>query len=75
MKKLIFLLAVAAAVGFFLRRKEASELLASARNTVSSWREPAATKAEEVAEAAVNAADSATSAARNAAKKAEDVAE
>jgi hypothetical protein len=75
MKKLVFLLAVAAAVGFFLRRNEASELWDSARDTVSSWKEPAATKAKEVAETAVQAADSATSAARNAADKAKDVAE
>ena len=70
MKKLIFLflLAVGAAVVVFLRRKEASELLNSARDT-------AATKAEEVAEAAAQAVDSATSVARDAAKKAKDVAE
>ena len=72
MKKLIFLLAVAAAVaaavGVFWRRKEASELWDSATDTVSSWGEPVDTKAEEVAEAAVQAADSAATEARDAAK-------
>lgn len=78
MKKLIFLLtvaaAVAAAVGFW-RRKDASELWDSTRDTVTSWGEPAATKAEEVADTAVQAADSATKEARDAAEKAKDVAE
>ena len=78
MKKLIFLLAVAgavaAAVGFW-RRKDASELWDSTRDTVTSWGEPATTKAEEVAETAVQAADSAAKEAGKAAKKAKDVAE
>ncbi len=78
MKKLIFLLAfaaaVAAAVGFW-RRKDASELWDSAKDTVTSWGEPVAAKAEEVGEAAAQAADSATNAARDAAKKAKDAAE
>ena len=78
MKKLIFLLAVAgavaAAVGFW-RRKDASDLWDSTRDTVTSWGEPAATKAEEVAETAAQAADSAAKEAGKAAKKAKDVAE
>ena len=76
MKKLVFLLAVAAAVaaavGVVWRRKEASELWDSASDTVTSWGEPGATKAEEVVEAAVQAADSAANEARDAAKKAKD---
>lgn len=82
MKKLIFLLAVAAAVAGavgFRRRKEASELWGSATDTVTSWGEPVTTKAEEVAETAVQAAQSAASEVRDAApdagKKAKDVAE
>ncbi len=76
MKKLIFLLAVAAAVvaavGFW-RRKDASELWDSTSDTVTSWGEPAATKAEEVAETAAPAADSAAKEAGKAVKKAENV--
>ena len=78
MKKLIFLLAVAGAVAAsvgFWRRKDASELWDSTRDTVTSWGEPAATKAEGVAETAAQAADSATNEARKVAKKAKDVAE
>ena len=75
MKKLIFLLAIAAAVAYFLRREDATKLWGSARDTVSSWGEPVASKAEELADTAAQAADSATSAARDAAKKAKDAAE
>lgn len=78
MKKLIFLLAVAAAVATavgFWRKKEASELWDSTRDTVTSWGEPAAAKAEEVAEVAAQAVDGAADAARDAAKEAKDAAE
>ena len=72
MKKLIFLLAIAAAVAYFLRREDATKLWDSARDTLSSWEEPVASKAEGLADTAAEAADSATTAARDAAKKAED---
>jgi hypothetical protein len=75
MKKLIFLLAVAALVAYFLRREEATKLWDSARDEVSSWGEPVANKAEELADTAAAAADSAIDAARDAAKKAKDSAE
>ena len=74
MKKLIFLLAlaaVAAAVGFW-RRKEAAELWGSATDTVTSWGESAATNAKEVEETARQAADSATKEAGKAAAQAAD---
>ena len=76
MKKLIFLLAgaaavVAAAVGFW-RRKEASELWDSATDTVTSWGESGATKAKEVEETARQAADSAGKDARKAAAQTAD---
>ena len=78
MKKLILLLAVAgavaAAVGFW-RRRDASDLWDSTRDTVTSWGESAVTKAEEVADTAAQAADSATSAVGDAAEKAKDVVE
>ena len=72
MKKLIFLLAIAAAVAYFLRREDATKLWGSARDTLSSWEEPVTSKAEELADTASKAADSATTAARDAAKKAKD---
>ena len=81
MKKLIFLLAVAAAVaaavGVFWRRKEASELWDSATDTVTSWGEPVATKAGggRGSEPPASRSDSANSAAHDAAKKAKDAAE
>jgi hypothetical protein len=70
MKKLVFLLTIAAAVAYFLRREDATKLWGSARDTLSSWGEPVAGKAEELADTAAEAADSATAAARDAAKDA-----
>ena len=52
MKKLIFLLAIAAAVAYFLRREDATKLWGSARDTLSSWGEPVTSKAEELADTA-----------------------
>ena len=75
MKKLIFLLAIAAAVAYFLRREDATKLWGSARDTLSSWGEPVASKAEELADTAAEAADSATTTARDTAKKATEAAE
>ena len=67
MKKLIFLLAIAAAVAYFLRREDPTKLWDSATDTVSSSREPVTSKAEELADTASKATDSATTAARDAA--------
>jgi hypothetical protein len=75
MKKLIFLLAVAAAVAYFLRKEDATKLWDSTRDTVSSWGEPVASKAEDLADTAGQAADSATTAAKDAAQKAKDAAD